>query len=456
MNINSLNNYINSKTSPSPLVIFRIAFGLLIFFSILRFWSNGWIKSLYLDPIFHFSYLGFSWVKPVGNYTYLIFILCMLSSLGFALGYKYKLSSIMLFLSFTYIELMDKTTYLNHYYLISILAFMLIFLPAANYFSIDSLKNNKDKLIPRWSVDSIKVMLCIVYFYAGFAKINYDWLIHAQPLKIWLQGSYDIPLIGELLQKKWVHYTMSWGGMLYDCLIPFLLFIKRTRWFAFFLVVIFHVLTKVLFPAIGMFPYIMIISCLIFFNYSYHDQIILFLRRLFDKTGIYKDLKEKIEQPKILNHSRNSLYIIAGFLLMQILIPLRYKLYPGELFWTEQGYRFSWRVMLVEKRGHTDFRIKSSDDNQEFYVNNEDFLTPFQEKQMSFQPDFIVEFAQFLGDYYSEKGMNNVEVYVDAFATLNGRKSERLIDPKTNLYGIKNSILHKDWINPYPHEIIKL
>jgi hypothetical protein len=351
---------------------------------------------------------------------------------------------------------MDKTTYLNHYYLISMLAFMLIFLPAANYFSIDSLKNNKDKLIPRWSVDSIKVMLCIVYFYAGFAKINSDWLIHAQPLKIWLQGSYDIPLIGELLQKKWVHYTMSWGGMLYDCLIPFLLFIKRTRWFAFFLVVIFHVLTKVLFPAIGMFPYIMIVSCFIFFNSSYHDQIILFLRRLVHRTGIFKDLKEKVEQPKILNHSRISLYIIAGFLLLQILIPLRYKLYPGELFWTEQGYRFSWRVMLVEKRGYTDFRIINSDDNQVFYVNNEDFLTPFQEKQMSFQPDFIAEFAQFLGDYYTQKGMNNVEVYVDAFATLNGRKSERLIDPKTNLYGIKNSISHKDWINQYPHEIIKL
>ena len=127
MNTNSLNHYINSKTPSSPLVIFRIAFGLLIFFSILRFWSNGWIKSLYLDPIFHFSYLGFSWVKPVGNYTYLIFLLCMLSSLSFALGYKYKFSSIVLFMSFTYIELMDKTTYLNHYYLISILAFMLIF-----------------------------------------------------------------------------------------------------------------------------------------------------------------------------------------------------------------------------------------------------------------------------------------------------------------------------------------
>ena len=134
MNINSLNHYINSKTSSSPLVVFRIAFGLLIFLSILRFWSNGWIKSLYLDPIFHFSYLGFSWVKPVGNFTYLIFLSCMLSSLTFTMGYKYKLSSIVLFLSFTYIELMDKTTYLNHYYLISMLAFMLIFASCKLFF----------------------------------------------------------------------------------------------------------------------------------------------------------------------------------------------------------------------------------------------------------------------------------------------------------------------------------
>ena len=85
-------------------------------------------------------------------------------------------------------------------------------------------------------------MLTIVYLYAGLAKINSDWLLKAMPLKIWLPSKYDLPLIGEnLMQQDWFHHAMSWSGMFYDLLIPFLLFYKRTRIFAFILVVFFHV-----------------------------------------------------------------------------------------------------------------------------------------------------------------------------------------------------------------------
>ena len=100
------------------------------------------------------------------------------------------------------------------------------------------------------------------------------------PLKIWLPSKYDIPFIGEnLMQKEWVHYLMSWGGMLYDLAIPFLLIIKRTRLFGFVLVVIFHLFTRILFP-IGVFPYIMIISALIFFDSSFHNKIINYIKTL--------------------------------------------------------------------------------------------------------------------------------------------------------------------------------
>lgn len=452
----SFNRYFQSHTSSSPLAIFRVAFGFLIFISIIRFWYNGWIESLYLDPSFHFSYMGFSWVKPLGNYTYLIFLICLVSALCVALGFKYKLASVGLFLSFTYIELMDKTTYLNHYYLVSLLSFMLIFLPAAANVSLDNLKNKNNQQVPRWTIDSIKIMLCIVYFYAGFAKINSDWLLEAQPLKIWLQGGYDMPFIGDLLQKSWVHYTMSWGGMLYDCMIPFLLLFHRTRWVAFSLVIVFHVLTKILFPAIGMFPYIMIVSCLVFFHHTLHDNIILKSKRLIDRFKFKTKHAPDLTGTQIQKLSPVALYVISVCLILQFFLPLRYKFYPGELFWTEQGYRFSWRVMLVEKRGYATFRIVDKQKNTSFYVNNEDYLTPFQEKQMSFQPDFILEFAHYLGCLYKAQGIEDVAVYVDAFATLNGRKSERLIDPDVDLYGIKNSISHKEWINPYPHEIFKL
>ena len=48
-----------------PLALFRIAFGLLMGASALRFVLNGWVEAVYLAPEFHFSYLGFDWVKPL-------------------------------------------------------------------------------------------------------------------------------------------------------------------------------------------------------------------------------------------------------------------------------------------------------------------------------------------------------------------------------------------------------
>ena len=155
------------------------------------------------------------------------------------------------------------------------LSFLMIFLPANSYFAIDSkLKGREFKKIPKWCTDCIKMLLFIVYFYSGLAKLNSDWLIEAQPLKIWLTSSYDLPIIGStLMQQNWVHYVMSWGGMFYDLFIAFLLLYSRTRIFAFFLVVFFHLFTAILFP-IGMFPYIMIVGSLIFFEPETHDKMI--------------------------------------------------------------------------------------------------------------------------------------------------------------------------------------
>jgi len=231
----NIHRYLNKKQDSSSLAIFRLGFGFLMLYSIIRIWSKGWIESLYLLPSFHFSYLGFEWVKPVDNYTYLIFLVCAISSFFVAIGYKYRFSVILLFLSFTYVELMDKTTYLNHYYLVSLISFLMIFLPANASYSLDSIIRNKSfKLIPKWNIDTLKLMICIVYFYAGIAKINSDWLLEAQPLKIWLTSKYDLPILGNtIFQMDWIHVFFSWSGMFYDLLIAFILLNKKTRPFGF-------------------------------------------------------------------------------------------------------------------------------------------------------------------------------------------------------------------------------
>jgi hypothetical protein len=440
------------QTDAAPLAIFRLFFGLMMFASIVRFWANGWIEKLYLVPKFHFSYFGFSWIKPMGNYTYLLFIICGISALFVAIGYKYRIAIVTFFLSFLYIELMDKTTYLNHYYFISIVSFLLLFLPANAYFSLDVFTRKKQyQQIPKWNIDCLKLMLFIIYLSAGFVKLNSDWLFRAMPLKIWLPSKYDLPFIGEnLMQQNWFHFAMSWSGMLYDMSIPFLLLYKRTRFVAFLFVVFFHVFTRVLFP-IGMFPFIMIVSALIFFDAGLHHKIINFLKKYVLKSKKNLLLEPNFYFPKMQRTVVLALFTV--FFALQILLPWRSLFYPGELFWTEEGYRFSWRVMLMEKAGSTNFKIVSLDSGRNFSVNNTDFLTPFQEKQMSYQPDFILEYAHFLGDHFTKQGHKNIGVFATSYVALNGRLSTRFIDEKVDLYREKASFKHKEWILPFQSEI---
>jgi hypothetical protein len=441
-----IREYFNKKKESSPLAVFRIGFGLMMLFSIVRFYFKGWIPKIYIDPTFHFRYYGFEWVPHLEEYTYLLFLICGISSILIATGYKYRIAIVCFFLSFTYIELLEKTVYLNHYYFISILSFLLIFLPLNASFSLDNLINKKKtSYVPAWTIDSIKLLLAIVYIYAGIAKINTDWLINAMPLKLWLTSNYDIPFIGTtFLQEVWVHYLMSWGGMIYDLCIPFLLLIKRTRIFAFGLVVFFHLFTRVLFP-IGVFPLVMITSSLIFFDTKFHSKIILLIKNLL--SSVFKLNHEvRLKETKYVSTKITPLLLLF-FFSIQLALPLRHVYYPGNIMWHEQGYRFSWRVMLMEKIGHTTFKIVKSDGNY-FYVNNEDHLTSYQEKQMSFQPDFILEYAHYLGGYYKEHGLKNIQVFADSYVALNGRRSQRYIDPNTNLLDINDSFKNKKWILP--------
>jgi len=447
MEISIINKYIDSKTEAAPLAAFRLLFGVLMLLSLIRFWYYGWIEKLYIDPPFHFHYYGFQWVSVPGQWTYLLFIVCGISTLGIILGYKYRWSMVLFFSCFTYIELMDKTTYLNHYYFISVLSFLLIFLPAACYFSLDA--KNKEKYnqhIPRWNIDAIKLLVAIVYIYAGLAKLNPDWLLEAMPLKIWLPSKYDIPFLGDLLQQEWIHYAFSWGGAFYDLTIVFFLVYRPTRIWAFLAVLLFHVLTAVLFP-IGMFPYIMIGTTLIFFDAGTHHKFLSFLSKILGIDKSYYDNGRSY-------HHRNSLYgkitlgIVSLFFMIQVLFPLRFLAYPGELFWTEQGYRFSWRVMLMEKAGYANFKIQNAITGKRFYVQNDDFLTSFQEKQMSTQPDMILEYAHYLGNHFTAQGHEDVQVFVDSYAALNGRMSKSYIDPNVDLMKIKSSLKNKNWILP--------
>jgi len=437
-------NIFNRPVSIAPLVSFRIVFGLLMFASLLRFWWRGWITTVYTKPSFHFTYVGFEWVKPLGNTgTHLLFALVALSALLIALGLLYRVAACIFFIGFTYIELIDVTTYLNHYYFISLVAFIMIWLPANRYYAVDCLlqPQKERNLVPLWTIGILRFQMGIVYVFAGLAKLNADWLLRAEPMRTWLPAKTHLPVIGPLLYQSWVAYFFSWFGAVYDLFIVFFLFYRKTRPVAFLFVVIFHVATAIFFPGIGLFPYVMITCSCIFFTGRQHQQVLKFLpgfKKIHAGSSNYQ-----FHNPGLVFTA------VLVYVCLQVLVPLRFMLYPGHLFWTEEGYRFSWRVMLMEKSGAAYFTVKDSSTHQSVEVNNAEFLTPLQEKMMSTQPDMILKYAHHLAAVYKQRGMQNPAVYAAIYVALNGDRSRLFADSTINLAAEPIGWKHYNWILPY-------
>lgn len=451
-------SYLRQPLSIAPLTSFRVLFGLVMCVSVLRFMLRGWVTELYVRPTFFFKYYGFEWVQPLNEAgMYAVFAVMALAALGVALGAFYRISASAFFLTWTYVELLDVTNYLNHYYFVSIAAGLLMLLPAHRAFSVDAWRNPAIRLkeVPRWMVGAIRLQLGIVYFFAGLAKVNPDWLLRAQPLRIWLAAKTQLPVIGWLFKYTWTAFAFSWMGCLYDLTVPFLLLWKRTRTLAYGAVIGFHLITWWLFP-IGMFPFIMILGTLVFFPADWHERmqgrLLKILASKFPRfagqasheagrksLGVSVPWWRKIALPAIL----------ALHFLIQALFPMRYLLYPKDLFWHEQGFRFSWRVMLMEKAGYAVFHVRDPRNGRETEVINSRYLRPNQEKMMSTQPDLILQFAHFLEKEYQRQGIPDPEVYADVRATLNGSGSRPFTDPSIDLTTRREGFAPKDWILPF-------
>ena len=407
-------------------------------FSAIRFWTKDWIEELYLNVPFQFHYYGFEWVTlPSSTVLYSLFAILTLSAVCISIGFLYRIATISYFLIFTYIELIDKTLYLNHYYFVSLVSLLMIFIPANKALSVDA------KLRPQIASSSvatiypllIKIQLSCVYFFAGIAKFNSAWLIDAMPLKIWLPARAHFPIIGPILDWQWTPYFMSWSGMLYDLFIPFLLFWRKSRPIAYLAVVLFHVMTWWLFN-IGVFPWVMIGATLIFFDKEDWQWLI---HKISPSSHTLKitDIPPK----NICVHLRSSVdktfLSFAGiFILIQILLPFRQFFYEGSSNWNEKGFRFAWNVMRVEKNGYVEFTCIDPKTTQKWLVFPSDHLTSLQETQMSYQPDMILEFAHYL----EKKHGSDIQVFANCHVSLNGATSKALINPSIDLTTKKDSL----------------
>jgi vitamin K-dependent gamma-carboxylase len=445
----------------ASLAYFRIAFGAIMLVEVWRYFNYNWIARYFIVPQFHFSYWGFEWVRPwPAAGMYLHFYLLGALAICLMLGLWYRLASVLFFLGFTYIFLLEQARYLNHFYLIILLSFLLCILPVHRAFSIDALRNPslRSDTAPAWALWLLRIQIGIPYFYGGIAKLNTDWL-QGEPMRAWLASRASRPLLGPLFAQEWSGLLFSYAGLLTDLLIVPLLLWRRTRLIGLALALIFNITNAWLF-SIGIFPWLMMAATLMFFPPEWPRRLLRLVQRQPAPEPTEQSLLEPNEPPvaapaaqpqpaaRLSRAQRLTVGLLGLYLAVQLLVPFRHLLYPGDVHWNEQGHRFSWHMKLRSKSGRVTFYAFDPSSGRSWQVAHQVYLTSWQADEMETRPDMILQFSHFLANRLRSQGFDNLGIRVVSAVSLNGRRPQPLIEPSANLAEKQQSLLPADWIVP--------
>lgn len=280
------------------------------------------------------------------------------------------------------------------------------------------------------------VLLLVVYIYASVAKWYPDWT-SGRVTELMFGYKSNMPVLGTLYGWEYTPLLIAWGGILYDLLIIPMLLYKRTRMVAFWISIVFHLFNSISF-GIGTFPYMMIGAMILFFP----PEVVRKRFKMKANLGLIQYIEKPLRSQKLVTTS------FVLFFVIQIALPLRHHIIPGNVYWTEEGHKLSWRMMLRIKSADIRFRILDENDKSIFH-NPLEHLSHHQYRTMSTHPDMIWQYCQYLKTIYGE----NIRIYVINNLSLNGRKRQPFINPQVDMAKAKwHTFKHEDWIMPFNPE----
>jgi hypothetical protein len=432
--------FLQEPVDAASLGVFRIVFGFMLAWDALRYVQHGWVEEYFVLPKFHFTYLFFDFVRPwPAPLMYAHLALVAVAGLLVGVGLFYRTAAVLLFLSYAYVFLLEKSVYMNHHYLMVLLAFLLVWMPANRAFSLDRHRSpSLPQSVPRWCVLLLRFQLFVVYFYGAIAKLNADWLKGEPMYSELVRHGPDVPEIATHFPPALLAYAIAYGGILVDVSVPIMLCFRRTRWLGFVTAVIFHTLNE-LFLRIGVFSYLMTGAITIFFPPDWPHR---FLRRF------RKAEPSALPAASAISAASPWLLLLALhlYVLLQLTVPLRHWLYPGEVSWTEEGHRFSWHMKLRKKDSRVTIYAADPSTGRRWVIDPAEDLRPRQVRKLYTFPDVLVQYAHFKRDELRAQGIEDPIITADWFCSLNGGPYERLIDPTVNLAAVDLSLRPAAWI----------
>ncbi len=427
----------------SFLVYFRIVFGVLMLANVLFYYQVDAVRERYILPRFHFTYHGFEWVRPwPGDGIHWHFIALGLLAGCIVLGFCYRAAAGLFAAGLTHLFLIDKAYFQNHYYLLCIVAWLLLLLSAHGAFSIDVLLRPRLRLrtVPAWMLWLLRFQIGVPYVFGGIAKINHDWLA-GEPMRSVLASRTSYPFIGRFFIEEWCVQLFVQGGLWFDLLVVPALLWRRTRAAAFIAAVMFHVVNHTLFY-IGVFPWFMIFATAVFFPPDWPRRLLQVPRAAAEATG------RGLAWSRLSRRRRAGAVLLGVWIAFQVLWPLRHFAYAGDPSWTEQGHFFAWHMMLRDKMSLVRFHLTHPQTGLRGSIDPLESITPFQLKMMSNDASMIQDFSHFIAGQFRQRGHGEVEVRALVLTSLNGRKPQLFIDPQVNLAAEPRTFGRPPWIIP--------
>ena len=401
--------------SSASTTAFRVAFGVLVVYSTVRFVARGWVEEFYLAPAHHLTYADFAWVRPLpAPLMYAHMALLVVLGVAITVGYRTRLAAGLFAFGFIYVELIDAGLYLNHYWFVTLAAVTLAIVPPP-----------EDRTVPAITVWALRGQIAVVYVFAGIAKLNPDWLFDAEPMRLWLAARTDRPVVGRWLDEPIVGFVFSWAGALFDLTIVGWLLWRRTRPIAYVAVVVFHIATAMLFQ-IGVFPWVMIALTPIFFAPDWPRAV----RRRLPVVDVEAEPAHTSRPRSVGPATTVALVVLAA---LNVVLPLRHYLADGNVRFNDDGYYLSWRVMLTERTGFLEFDVTDPTTHETWRVRPAEVLAEWQVAQASQRPDLALATAHLVAADFASRGHTGVEVRAESWVAFNGRPRQRWIDPAVDL-----------------------
>jgi hypothetical protein len=446
-----ISDFLYRPVDIAPLVVFRVMMGILMAAEGFGAILTGWVRSNYVDPPFSFNFICFDFLQVLaGPQAYVVYVMLGIAGLSIAAGYRYRLSVAVYTLLWAAVYLGQKTSYNNHYYLLLLMCLLLFIVPAQRAVSLDVKQGRAEatNVVPFWSKWVFKMLLLIVYTYAAIAKLYPDWL-DGTTTGIFLSSKAQYPIIGGFAGEYWLIMLIAYGGIIFDFLVVPALWYRPTRVYAFVVSIGFHAFNSAVFE-IGIFPYMMLICTVLYFDEALIRRI--FFRRQREFPG--KTPLQEAEVSSYLWPSPFGKKALEGFLLvffaLMVLLPLRPFYFPGSPHWSEEGHRLSWHMMLRSKSGTVAYTVEDASGKVIARISPSEELPSKMARSMATRPDMIWQYAQRLKTRYEADGYTNLGIYARSHVSLNGRPYRPLIDPEANLAEVQWShIAHNPWILLY-------